>query len=104
MRAKLARIVSKRLKELMVSMILCAPPHILHIDTRDAFIDMDHDVAQESSKRQGRPLRYEGVRVRFDQLVLLRVEHVSKGSLQPIVGVRLDGSVRSRADLPLPPC
>ncbi|KAI0692926.1 hypothetical protein C8T65DRAFT_668919 [Cerioporus squamosus] len=39
----------------------------------------------------GKPLRYRGRVVPFEKIVLLRIEHVSKGSIQPILGIWDDG-------------
>ena len=44
-------------------------------------------VSQDHAKGIGDPLRYRGLVVPFDKIVLLRIEHVSTGSLHPILGV-----------------
>ncbi|KAM5544006.1 hypothetical protein V8D89_002623 [Ganoderma adspersum] len=46
---------------------------------------MDH------AENRGDRLRHRGSVVDLEQVVLLRVDHISKGSIQPILGIRRDG-------------
>ncbi len=50
-------------------------------------------ISQNHAESVGKPLRYRGCLVPFGKIVLLRVDHVSKGSIQPMLGVFDDGWV-----------
>ncbi|TBU54296.1 hypothetical protein BD310DRAFT_828303 [Dichomitus squalens] len=41
--------------------------------------------------KKGEPLKQGGSEVDFDKVVLLRIEHISRGSFQPIIGIRSNG-------------
>ncbi len=58
------------------------------VDLESALTDA---IEQHHAAEVGEPLTHKGHVVRLDEIVLLRIEHVSRGSLQPILGICCDG-------------
>ena len=46
---------------------------------------------KDHAEMSGDPLRHRESIVDIERVVLLRVDHVSKGSIQPILGIRKNG-------------
>ena len=46
-------------------------------------------MTQELARRSGKPLTHRGRQLGLDDLVLVSIWHVSQGSLQPQIAVRL---------------
>ena len=57
----------------------------------DVYIRCLPAAGQDHAERSGDPLRHGESIVDIERVVLLRLDQVSKGSIQPILGIRKNG-------------